>query len=228
MSEEEGLAESVSASDDAELEKEIAAAPEEEKRVFVAGMGKTTPADRQWIRDQVAEGLTKPSACALKFGISVQYVSKLLRQAKITFACRKLAREAEVAAAAASKEAEIKETFADRRLKYIEEHKLSAYAQLRSAMIIEGVRQKHWREDLASGGVGPTVKEANGAARTIVVIDEAMRRLLGIDDQIDEKELPQIDIRYMGDDEIIAARKSQQNDDEELPSLDDDVIEEES
>jgi len=212
--------------EDAALEKEIEAAPEEEKKIFVAGMGKTTPADRQWIRDEVAEGRMKPSACAAKYGVSVQYVSKLLRQAGITYGSRKKEREEAEKAAIAAKEAEAKATFADRRLRFIEEHKMSAYAQLRAAFQMEGQRQKRWRDGLLAGGAPPTPKDANASARTMAVLDERIRILLGIDEIIDEKELPQIDVRYMGDEEIIAARKGAQSTDETLPTLDNNIIEE--
>lgn len=185
---------------------------------------KTTKEDRQWILEQVAEGTMKASECAAKFGVSISFISKLLRKAGITYGSRKKAREEAARQAQARKEAEVKASFAERRINLIEEHKNSAVAILRGAFVMEGIRQQKWREHVKTGGNPPSVKESSLSARTISTLDQRIRILLGMDEIVDEKQLPQIDIQYMGDDEIIAIRKGQ-NPEEDL-QFEDEIAEE--
>lgn len=204
-----------------ELEEE---APEV-KKPFAVGRGKTTPADRQWICEQVAEGLKKPSECAALYDVSIQFISQLLKKAKVTYGSKKKEREESTRRAIEAKEADTKATFAERRLKHIEEHKIAAINTMRGAFMLEGLRQQKWREAIRAGGAPPTAKESNVSARTVSILDQRIRLLLGMDEQVDEKELPRIDIDYMGDEEIQAIRRGR-NIEEPLQSLDDDIIDE--
>lgn len=209
------------------LENDLKTSSEEEKEVVREGLGKTTAIDRQFIRDQVAEGLMKPSEAAAKFSISPQYVSKLLRTAGIRFGSRKLEREEKEKLEKETKEAAAKANFAARKAGLSEEHKMSAAAQLRSAFLLEGVRQKKWREAaMAPGGGLPSVKEAMTSARTMAVLDQRIRILLELDNIVDERELPGILLEDMGDAEIAAARRGPRNEDADLAKLDDDIVEE--
>jgi DNA-binding CsgD family transcriptional regulator len=208
-------------------EEEVVAASDEEKEIVAEGVKKTTSVSRQEIRDAVAEGEMTPSACARKHGISIQYVSKLLKQANIKFGCRKMEREAKEKADKELAERRAKSSFAERRASFAEEHKMGMYQQLRSAMLIESIRQKIWREAAsAPAGVSlPSVKEAMTSARTLALIDMRIRILLNLDNEIEEQGLPTIEINYMGDEEIAIIRRGAVNEDE-LAALENEVVEE--
>lgn len=208
-------------------EEEIVAASDEEKEIVAEGVKKTTQVSRQKIRDDVAEGRVTPSAAAREHGISIQYVSKLLKNANIKYGCRKLEREKAEKDAKDAAERKAKATFAERRATYAEEHKIGIFQQLRSALLVESIRQKNWR-DAATASTGmalPTAKDAMTSVRTMALIDQRIRILLNLDDEIEEMGLPTIEINYMGDEEIAAMRSGPINDDA-LAALDDDVIEE--
>lgn len=210
-------------------QEEIKAATAEEKEVVTEGLAKTTATDRDFIREEVAEGRMTPVQCARKYDVSIQYISKLLKKAGIRFGIRVSEREAAAKALIELKEREARANFAERKLKFAEEHKMSAYGQLRSAFLLEGMRQKKWREAATAptGAALPTVKDAMTSSRTMALLDQRIRILLDLDNVVDEKELPGIEINYMGDEEIAHARRGPQNDDE-LAKLDDDIIEESS
>lgn len=199
----------------------------EERSVVTEGLSKTTAQDRAAIREEVAEGRMTPSQCAKKWGISPQYVSKLLKAKGIRFASAKLAREQAEKDAKEAAERKAKASFAERKMNFAEEHKMAIYAQMRNALMLEGVRQKLWREAAMApaGAVLPTVKDAMTSARTMALIDQRIRILLGLDEEIEEASLPSIEIVDMGDAEIIAARRGAINDDD-LAKLDDDIVEE--
>lgn len=210
---------------DKALEKEIESASAEDKAVVSEGLSKTTAADRQFIRDEVAEGRMTPAQCAKKFLITPQYVSKLLKQAGIRFGIRKMEREAKERAEIEAKERAAKASFAERKATFAEEHKMSAMAQLRSAFLLEGMRQKIWREAAVTSAALPSPKEAAMSARTMSMLDQRIRILLELDTHIDEKELPSILINDMGDEDILAIRRGKTSEDI-LAKLDDDVVEE--
>lgn len=213
--------------EEAGVEEELNAESAEEREVVTEGLKKTTAEDRAAIREEVAEGRMTPSQCAKKWGISPQYVSKLLKTKGIRFASAKLAREQAEKDAIAAAERKAKASFAERKANFAEEHKMAIYAQLRNALILEGIRQKAWREAAMApaGAILPPVKEAMTSARTMALIDQRIRILLGLDEEIEELSLPSIQITDMGDADIIAARRGPGNEDE-LTKLDDDIVEE--
>lgn len=209
------------------LEEEIKTASAEESELVSEGLRKTTEVDRQFIRDRVAEGLMTPAECARKYGVTPQYVSKLLKAKGIRFGSAKLERERLERATIEAKERAAKATFAERKATFAEEHRMSAYVQFRNAFLLEAIRQKQWREaaTLPTGASMPTTKDTMTSARTMAMLDMRIRILLDLDMVVDERSLPTIEINYMGDEEIAMMRRGPRNDDE-LAKLDDDVIEE--
>jgi len=197
--------------------------PEDEKTVLEAGRTKTTVEDRAWIREEVGEGRMSPGACAARFGVSPQYISKLLRLANIRFGSKKEEREKAEAEVAAKAKMAAEITFASRKAHFAEEHRMQMLAQFRMARQIEGIRQKRWLEAAAGGSPLPVPKESMNSARVMALIDQRVRILLDLDNDVIVEDLPQIDIHYMGDEEISQIRQGEINTDE-LVTLEEDVV----
>lgn len=164
-----------------------------------------TPEERDEIRRLVGEGELKPIACARKFGVSPAAISHILaKEPKLSFGCLKLAREEEARAAVKAAETAKAVSFAELRLQRIEDTKTSLY---QTNVAIAAAFQKKLKEHIA-GRIVLSVKELRGVQAGIAQNRQERYAILNAEKEIDANELPEIVIRDLTEDEILAMQNA--------------------
>lgn len=182
--------------------------------------GKTPPLSEtqfQAMLSAAGEGSSVTSLATL-YGKTVQYVSKALKNHGVTVGAVKRAREEKEKADAAG--AAPKPAFAELRLSRIEDTQNQLFV-FNKTMFQLGMKQA---AQFARGEIVLTIKEQNSITRTNAIAAQELRRVLGMDTHIDEKELPVLQIQDLGEDEILdlQAGKIEGEEEDELIDLVDD------
>lgn len=178
---------------------------------------KITPEQWEAIRESIAMGEQRASDCARKYGISNAAVSLHLTKHGITYACKKK----DIEARAEEKLRErVAETFADKVLKRSEETKEAHYQA--AAFISSEITRVVVEAKKAARPIGLFMGDLKALNVASMGLERGLNqryRLLGIDDQINEQDLPTLEIVDLTEENI---RAMQQRED---PGVDIDAME---
>jgi len=164
-----------------------------------------TDAEREEVRNIIADGKLRPAAAAAKFGISPSAISQICnKEPQITFNCRAKERERKTEIAAEAEVERLANKFGEQKAQFIENTKNEAY---KDAVLVRQLGMKVVKETLAAGKDLATMYPHLKAIDKLAMIFQRSRseRYIVTDatTTINAEDLPEIHIRDLTEEEIL-------------------------